>query len=272
MTKSMKGPSVLSRLSLEALRSADGLGVSDVSSLFEHLYTYNSVPATPQWCERFRDVDAVRRELNLLPGGKLCEMLDGRWVLLRGTAAPDWLTWVKPLGGEELGAMGPDLKIYLSPAVAALPRAVEVLVEALTFSHATSFKVGADARGLLRPDKIIAYFQTMGDLAESVRQLSDRLADVPPHGVPFTAEAFGDGLLSWSVDPVAHRSAPGEAVPSWREWVCLRLARALAAAKTTGNDSKPAWQIALAAIEGEGIDVERWHPKSNAWSSIIGKQ
>jgi len=256
---------------MKALRSAEVLGIRDVPTLFEHLYTYNSVPVTEAWERRFPDASGVAKELGLLPGGELSAVLEEHWVPVREEAGNGWLTWVRPSRYERLAGTGPavEFKLYLSPAVGALPATVAALVETLSFTQAISFKVGADAPGLLRPDKIIAYFRTLGDLAESAQRLADRLAGVLPQGVPFTAEIAGDGLLSWGVDPPARAKALGNTAPSWREWVCYQLAAALVEAEKEDSGADPIWQRALERLRQKGVQFERWLPVPAYWGSAL---
>lgn len=271
MTGSVSKTGVLSQISLEALRSAESLAVRDVATLFEHLYTYNSVPLTANWERRFPDAGVVRKELGLIPESVLGPLLQSHWVLARGEAENGWLNWVRPSRYERLAGAGSavEFKLYLSPAVEALTPAVTALVETLSFSHATSFKVGADARGLLRPDKLIAYFQSLADLTESAQRLADHLADVPAQGVPFTAEIAGDGLVSWGVDPPEKAKVLGKTAPSWREWVCHQLAVGLVEAEREGDGSEPLWKQALERLERMGVQVERWLPAPAHWGFAL---
>lgn len=253
------------------MRSAAALGTRDASVLFEHLYTYNSLPLTESRARRFADVEGVREELGLRADGELASLLARHWVSLPGEVDNGWLTWVRPTRFERLaGATSAvELKLYLSPTMEALPTAFRVLAETLSHSHATAFKVGADAVGLLRPDKLMAYFATLADLIQSAHQLADRLTDVPAQGVPFTAEIAGEGLLSWGIDPPERAKVLGKATPSWREWVCYQLAVALAEAGEGEDGPEPLWQQALERLRETGVEVERWLPPAASWVSAL---
>src|SRR5262249_57560169 len=92
-----------------------------------------------------------------------------------------------------------------------------------------------DAEGLLRPDKIVAYFPTLDGLRTASDRLATRLDGCPAHGVPFTSELSGGGLLSWGVDPPAsERLVNWQPQESWRLWLTNRLANALFTARAGG--------------------------------------
>jgi len=144
------------------------------------------------------------------------------------------------------------------------------VLEALTAARATQFKVGADASGLLRPDKIVAYFPSYERLAAAADAVLARLDGAPAQGVPFTAEIGGGGLLSWGVDPPDDvRSVLGGSRESWRVWVAHRLAWALLTARNTAIDpqehSLEPWRFALERVRLEGIDTATWTPSAALW-------
>jgi hypothetical protein len=138
------------------------------------------------------------------------------------------------------------------------------ILEALSASRARQFKIGSDAAGLLRPDKIVAYFPDFERLSEAASRIGGRLSGLPPHGVPFTAGIAGDGLLSWGADPPAAERSPlvGD-WESWRLWLTNRLAVALVAARSEGV-AEP-WRFALDRVRLEGVDTETWTPGALLW-------
>src|SRR6185369_3495174 len=100
------------------------------------------------------------------------------------------------------------------------------------------FKIGADAAGLLRPDKIVLYFADQQSLLQVAGALHARLPGVRAQGVPFSAEITGDGLLSWGMDPPARERVLAWHEPeSWRLWVARRLALAMIAAQAAAPTS-----------------------------------
>jgi len=261
------GQEALSRLSEAALRSAEALQSNDVAVVADHLYSYNAIAITPGWRRRFANVSGIHQALGVCTDPELQSTLEVSWRQLPSSAAPGWLAWLNRGGGSELGGSGPEFKLYVSPAVDALERVFPELVRVVTTCRAASFKVGADAPGLLRPDKLVAYFSNLGDLAKAAHELGERLEGVDRQGVPFTAEISGDGLLSWGVDPPLRGRALGGRAPSWREWVCYRLAVALIEARQKRDGPGPLWQQALERLRADGVQVDRWLPSPGHWGT-----
>lgn len=256
----------IAALSLAALRCAQALPAGDPRLLSLRLYAYNRLPLTPRWRRLLPDTAAVERHLGCAPGGLHRKALDRAWQRL--PEREGWISWISRAadGAEWRGADGrpdgPTWKLYVSPRPENLLERGEfgAILEALTAARARQFKVGRDAAGLLRADKIVAYFPSFERLAEAAEAVVGRLAGVPVQGVPFTSEIGGDGLLSWGMDPPRSERAwsLGE---SWRHWLALRLARDLLAARQAGAD----WRFALERLRLEGIDTDTWTPGALLW-------
>jgi hypothetical protein len=98
--------------------------------------------------------------------------------------------------------------------------------------------------------------------------MAARLDAIPAHGVPFTAEITGNGLLSWGMDPPqSERMLAWQEPESWRLWVVRRLAAAMIAAQVDARSSMPPWEFALERLRHEGVDVEGWVPSTSIWHS-----
>jgi hypothetical protein len=257
----------LADLSIEALRYAQALEIEDPRMLAARLYFYNRLPLSPRWERELAGADAVLELVGIGSDDRLHELLDTTWGGARPASIRDgWITWARSNASRSGAANGPTYKLYVSPPVAALREAFAALVEVLSNSRATGFKVGADARGVLRPDKLVAYFVRFDDLAEVAEPLAQRLGAMPVHGVPFTAQIAGDGLLSWGMDPPREQpGAFGDEGQSWRIWVAHRLAAALLAARNAEQEAMPPWQFALQRLAMQGVDVEHWTPSMSLW-------
>jgi hypothetical protein len=157
-------------------------------------------------------------------------------------------------------------KLYVSPGLDALPEVFETVVESLTELSVAEFKIGRSLEGVLRADKLVAYFSSFEALARAAARLRSRLAGCPAQGVPFTAPIDEAGLLSWGLDPPARR---GEAAwtgrESWRLWVTRRLGAALVAATQDERPEIEAWRFALDRVRFEGFDTRSWTPSERIW-------
>jgi hypothetical protein len=127
-------------------------------------------------------------------------------------------------------------------------------------------KIGRDPYGILRPEKIVAYFKTIEDLRRSAWLLRQKLTGISSHGAPFTTDIFGDGLLSSGIDPpriARHLHLDRE---SWRLWIANRLATSLIAAQRGPKSDIQPWQYAVLRIQLGGVDAVSWSPMSGLWS------
>jgi hypothetical protein len=252
----------LAELSVAALQYGQALAIDDPLRLSFRLYGYNRRPLTPRWQRVLHSPEAVQAHLGIGPGGANRPLLDRAW-----TASPPseaWLSW-RSRGGER-PAFDHDgtWKLYVSPTPEALADSFGAVLDALTAGRAAQFKIGSGAVGLLRPDKIVAYFPDFERLAKAAEAVSARLGGVPAQGVPFTSEIGGDGLLSWGMDPPASELAAWGGRESWRLWLTHRLARALLAARSA--EGLEPWRFALERVRLEGIDTGSWTPAASLWS------
>jgi hypothetical protein len=258
-------PGRLAELSLEALRYGAALGELPLDELIGRLYGYHREPLRPDLERSLADEEALLAFLGAGPGTPLARQLARDWRRAeRAEEAGGWLLWAARSEEAATTPHGTTFKLYVSPPLASLPGAFAVVAEVLARSRARAFKVGADAAGLARPDKLVAYFGRLEELEAAAADLAPRLAGVPAQGVPFTAEIAHGGLLSWGVDPPRAEQALSWLGPeSWRLWVVRRLGAALVAAR--GEAGPEAWRYALERLHREGVDVERWTPSAALW-------
>ena len=237
----------LSRLSLSALLYAERLPTLGARALTARLYGFGRVPLSGRWTRAYPGPEAV---LGLLRPGDVAR----HWS---GQARADWLSW-RRRGAADNPVL--PYKLYVSPCVEELADALPAAVTALTASGVSHFKVGSDAAGLLRPDKFVVYLRDVAELRTAAAELARALAGVQPHGVPFSAELAGDGLLSWGGDPPGDAGPAGAEPESWRLSVCRRLAEHLVAAKAAGLHAPGPAQYALARLTLDGVRLPAFAP------------
>ncbi|KQR08273.1 hypothetical protein [Cellulomonas sp. Leaf334] len=163
--------------------------------------------------------------------------------------AEHWNGWTTP--GVETSAQ--VHKVYVSPTVTCLPDALPVVFATATALDVPSWKVGADAAGLHRPDKIVLYLPSAPRADVVADALAHALDGFDAQGVPFTGQVGATGIVSRGQD------RDGE---SWRAVVCRAVAGALGEHRVRlGPDAAPGAVAddALAAL-ADAYDVVTWRP------------
>lgn len=245
---------------IEALLYAQDLATQEQQALAMALYFYNRIPLSAFWKTRFATEDAILAHL-----GVDSARLEREWSAAH---SPGWFGWVsRSAVRREPGEV--TWKLYVSPRPEHIRDAFDVVVRTLSLLPAVSFKVANTASGMLRPDKLVAYFRSRADLTEAAEVLGRELAGCEAQGVPFTAPLDGSGLLSWGVDPPDdERALRWLGRESWRLWLVQRLGAALSIAKSARSASAvEPWRFALERVRRHGVDVETWTPPATLWSS-----
>jgi hypothetical protein len=252
------GENRLAALSRRALLHGEALEITEVAALSSRLYMYNHVPVSHRWRSLLPNQAAVERQLGLDTHSPT-KMAERGWKRLR-TGGERWLAWQAQRKKQEHDS-ATTYKLYVSPACHEVRAGFQAAAESAAESRAFYLKVGSDVHGLLRPDKIVVYFRDFADLQETAAQVMEKLEHCPAHGVPFTAEIGGDGLLSWGIDPPAERHAVAWLErESWRQRISNILACALTIARTAGINGIAATSFAMERLRLEGIDTETWAP------------
>lgn len=238
-------PTKISQLSSRALSLAAALPTTETAKIARWLYQYGSLPRGPTIDLDFGPGDDPMAVLGLTPGGTARRKLEATY---EATTYPGWLSFSLTLTPVLIQAA---CKLYVSPRPEALAMAFPIIAETFVEMKVRSFKVGRGIEGLLRPDKIIAYFDTRSDLDAVVNTLCERLDGCPAQGVPFTAEAGLDGLLSWGIDPPLNTEAL-----SWRSWITKRLAHEIV--KVRPSAANLAVAAALSGVTALGVNTAQW--------------
>jgi hypothetical protein len=239
-------------LSLAALRMAASSLLDDPAVIAQWLYRFGTVPRGPAIDRDFGPDDDPMAVLGMTIGGIARRQLEASY---EASSFPGWYSFART---SSPALVAPACKLYISPRPEALAQAFPRIADELVRVEVRSFKVGRGIEGLLRPDKIVAYFDDRAHMAAAAAALERSLLECPAQGVPFTTEVGGNGLLSSGVDP-----PPGSVAVSWRSWVTKRLAASLAAPLAGSPEVRVAG--ALADICLAGIDPETWQPNADAF-------
>jgi len=262
----------VARLSVEALQYAQELASTDPAALTRAVYFYNRLPLSNAWRARFPSRAAMLEHLGVT-SGPLASRMERHWNLVPEAHANGWLSWMSREQRPQHAGAG-MYKLYVSPRPERIRDAFEAVVRVLAEIPGASFKLGPTAAGILRPDKLVTYFDSRQALDAAADGLLRELAGCPPHGIPFTAGIGNDGLLSWGVDPPeSERKLSWIGRESWRLWVANRLGAALSTAKSTrsapagGATVMEPWRFAMERVRRQGVDTVRWVPEESLWSA-----
>lgn len=259
----------VARLSVQALRYAEALDIGEAELLSARLYMYNRLPITSSWRRSLPDAPAVLRYLAAGSGISALKRIERAYRLgeEENGARRQWLSWSRRQSGTTERTPRTSFKLYVSPSMESCGPVFCEFVEVLDSRRVRNFKIGADAAGLLRPDKFVAYFNDFESLAAAAADLTERISGAAPQGVPFSAEISGNGLLSWGMDPPrSEQPLAWQNGQSWRLWVTNRLAAALLAAKSQAASAVPPWRFAMERLRFEGVDVDNWTPNNSIWA------
>jgi hypothetical protein len=240
----------LARLSIAALRHGQEVRELPVGALAARLYAANRLPAAVGAGASVH-LDRAERHARTTAGRD--------WTEAMAEPPGSWRFW-RPRTARSAPVAG-MWKLYVSPSPSMLAEAVRAAFAALDGLDVLCLKYSADAPGLLRPDKLVVHFATADAMQAAAARMARSLAGCPVHGVPFTAELGGDGLLSCGFDPPA-ASIAASLGPSWRAWVTRLLAEALCC--PDAGDLQP-WQRALQAAAAAGVDPVTWAPAPDIW-------
>jgi hypothetical protein len=239
-------PASVRSISMAAIRTAAATTPTMHSgTTTELLYHANWLPFSPQWSRKFRSVSDVSDAL--LSDPATAETLRTGW---RSTTDPYWVHW-SPLQRAHGGY--PQFKLYISVLPDQFVRAFPAIVSSLFAGGCPTFKVSADPRSMLRPDRLVLYVHDSDALERLGKELVASVGHLPFQGVPFTATVDGSDAVTWASDPTR---AQRPYASSWRRWVCRKLSAYLHASDSDAIDEKVAF--ALDHLRRDGVDVDRW--------------
>jgi hypothetical protein len=244
----------IERLSLAALRMAASARSHDVATVAQWLYHFGTVPRGPAIDRDFGPDDDPLAVLGMTMGAATRRALEAAF---EATSLVGWYSFARTGAAVQ---MAPSCKLYVSPRPEALADAFPRIVREFVRSDLRSFKIGRGIEGLLRPDKIVAYFDDAAQMAVVASALEQTLRGCPAQGAPFTSDIGGDGLLSLGVDP-----PPGQQAASWRSWVTRQLAESLVSHSALATATRVT--AVLEDMHSRGVDSHRWLPSATSFAA-----
>jgi hypothetical protein len=252
-------PNYLSDLSLKAIYYAWTLEETDLRSIAGRLYTYNTIPWDASMKNAFENTQDVYTFLFSKMGKSSREKMQQQWYTVPGNEKGGWLSWRKNSRENVLNASSEQTyKLFISPLIHDVPEVFRHFVSSISDSEAFSFKAGGSLQGLLRPDKIVAYFYSQEALFKTAGLLQEKLEGFQPHGVPFSAQLDQKGILSHGTDPPEADVLLSTEGGSWRSFITDQLALAILQAKKSLLNWPQTMSLIRARLLTAGIDSYCW--------------
>lgn len=239
------GAGKVARLTAEAVRYAILLNRLDVPAnlMSQAVYDFNRLPfaSLPQslWWYAGSAALADNVQRDLAAGG--CH-LDARYQR-RLDVESRWIYWETHSGEAQNKRL--RHKVYVSPSIRALRETLAVVARLCEAMGVVSFKLGLDAHGILRSDKMVVYFTDPESRQMFVREALSCTEGLDAHGVPLTRGAGASGLLSTAEDPLM-------GALSWRQLISAELVDILKTERDRGRGAS-----VEVAIETVGAELVR---------------
>ena len=254
-----KIPDHLSELSLKAIYYAWRLDETDFRSVSYKLYTFNTIPWDISEKLAFNNKHSVKEFLFSATDTTFRQVMEKQWNAFGDHDTNYWLSWDRSFTAKPIRSNSKySYKLYISPLVNDLPEIFKRFIPVISASDAFHFKAGATIEGILRPDKLVAYFYTSEALMDTTAILQKELSGFQAHGVPFSAQSDANGLLSHGADPpstdVLHSIEGG----SWRTKIADQLALAILQAKKQQLNWQQTIGFIRAMLLTAGIDSNHW--------------
>ncbi len=264
----MTGEGVISQLSLAAIKYAESLSINDITRLSARMYFYNRHPVNPQLQHRYPNYESISAYLQLDKDYQIRNTLNTNWEQVIVNQGNDvWLMFKNQLSGKSFKHAEAIYKLYISPQFETIHDIFPILFNIFTDTQISRFKIGGCLASLLRPDKIVCYFQSFEELISISEMIKKTLNGISAQGTPFTANISQDGLLSWGIDPPNNQQILGwQERETWRLWITNKLASALICAKNSKDMIVEPWQFSLQRLKLDGIETKTWSPVKNLWN------
>ena len=255
-------PGFIAGLSNQGIEYVLHLNNGDMRTIANRLYTYNTLPWDPCLKRNFNEKTDTRDFVFSASHTLLISLLNKEWHLINDPGKDHWLGWSRRnFPGQSPTVIDKETyKLYISPVMQDLPKMMNLVLPVLTSSEAFSFKIGNGIHGLLRPDKMVVYFNSRSSLLQVAEELKNKLGDFTVQGVPFTAQIDEKGILSWGVDPPGSDVLEAIEGGSWRCRVTDQIALAIIQSRDERIDHQQAMEFIGSKLFVAGIDPFNWMP------------
>lgn len=255
-------PDYLGLLSKQGIEYALYLDNVDMRIIANRLYTFNTQPCDSSVKKIFAEESDTRDFVFSLSQKGTGSLLNNEWHLLSDPLKDHWLGWTRHhfKDSPPVQKDNSTYKLYISPVIQDMPGVMAVVLPVLSSSDAFHFKIGNGIQGLLRPDKMVAYFDNKSSLLAVAGELKDKLNGFTTQGVPFTAQADDRGILSWGVDPPDTDVLESVEGGSWRCRVTDLLSLGIMQAKAENLDQEQSIILISSRLYVAGIHPLKWMP------------
>jgi hypothetical protein len=247
------------RLSWKAIELATEHPSKDLREITSFLYFYNRLPLDRTWCRQMNDVQTA---------GKLVGLdIRHTWPNSRKyfpkhptDVNPVWYFWY-PNGRDTRTYGRGTIKLYVCPYFADMEIVIHTLGRCLDDSGAKAVKVGLSPAALLRPDKLIFYFDEFAAAMDLGSKLNAQVCIQRAQATPFSYLLDTSGLTAIGYDPPATaRWLDGGHGNSWRLWIAEVVADQILRRRAANN---PIEAISR-GIQRCGINPLTWQPLGSA--------
>jgi hypothetical protein len=250
-------------LSIKGLRYGAILPAMDLAVLSQKLYAYNTLPIPMSWRSKQWDHHSIFPADILYADSET--LLRTHWIPQPSRNNENyWLSWKpkKPtVHGIHPGAC--TFKLYVSPHIDDYLPVFAETVKILSTSKVYCFKTGSNYHGIMRPDKLVVYFDNFEDLKDTAQKIYHSTGNFSAQGVPFSAPILDTLMLSWGMDPPAGKRKP----ISWRLWITKELASGIVEGKKMLADEP--WQYAVQYIRAKGFKTDTWEPNEDLFTKTV---
>ncbi|MGQ7094339.1 hypothetical protein ACUOBA_38005, partial [Escherichia coli] len=123
------------------------------------------------WKAMFSSTDSILRHVTP-SGGVNQDVLEKHWAKVSERPSHEgWMVWRSRQKRASLSESTGTYKLYLSPHCEFLQEAFSAMLDVLTEVKVPIFKIGSDVYGMLRPDKMVAYFTNYEELQETAHKI-----------------------------------------------------------------------------------------------------